>query len=85
MPEEVKQYVASKGIVQREYTSLDAVLQESDVIYMTRIQRERFTSETEYNQHVQQSQAFTITTQRMSQAKQRMIVMHPLPRLNEIS
>ena len=81
MPQEVKDYVRSRKIEQREYKSLEEVLPESDVVYMTRIQRERFSNQEDYNQNCGH---FIITPQLMTKAKKRMIVMHPLPRLNEI-
>lgn len=82
MPTEVKRFVESKGIVQREYDSLEDVITTTDVIYMTRIQRERFASADEYNNCCG---LYVITPQLMTKAKTKMIVMHPLPRLNEIS
>lgn len=48
MPNHIVQFVASKGIQQGEYTSLEEVLPDSDVVYMTRIQKERFASEEDY-------------------------------------
>ncbi|XP_055680705.1 CAD protein [Lutzomyia longipalpis] len=82
MPEKVTQYVASKGITQKTYNSLEEVLPETDVLYMTRIQKERFSSEDEYNKACGH---FIVTPQVMTAAKRRMIVMHPLPRIFEIS
>lgn len=49
MPERVKKFVASKGIPQEEYTDLNSVLPDTDVLYMTRIQRERFETQEEYD------------------------------------
>lgn len=49
MPNHIVQFVASKGVTQEEYTSLEAVLPETDVLYMTRIQRERFETQEEYD------------------------------------
>lgn len=49
MPNHIVQFVSSKGISQEEYTSLEAVLPETDVLYMTRIQRERFETQEEYD------------------------------------
>lgn len=82
MPQEIKDFVASKGIRQQEYNSLEQVLPQSDVVYMTRIQRERFANIEDYNANCG---LYIITPQLMTKAKKRMIVMHPLPRLNEIS
>ncbi|KAL3861535.1 hypothetical protein ACJMK2_007564, partial [Sinanodonta woodiana] len=49
MPEDVKSYVANRGIRQEEYTNLEEAISDTDVLYMTRIQKERFTSMDEYN------------------------------------
>lgn len=81
MPHEVKDFVASKNIVQREYSTLEEVLPQTDVVYMTRIQKERFENLDEYNRIFG---LYIITPQLMTKAKKKMIVMHPLPRLNEI-
>ncbi|KAH7645290.1 cad protein-like protein [Dermatophagoides farinae] len=82
MPNEVKEYVSSKKIAQKEYDSLESILSETDVLYMTRIQRERFGDMKEYKKYCGM---YVITPQLMTKAKKRMIVMHPLPRVNEIS
>lgn len=81
MPEKVFSYVASKGIQQKVYASLEEVLPETDVLYMTRIQKERFASEKEYEATCG---LYVITPKLMTRAKNRMIVMHPLPRNLEI-
>ena len=75
MPPEIVDYVATYGLEQR-VTTLDEALPETDVLYVTRIQKERFT--------------FTgtperICAERMKLAKEKMIVMHPLPRNEELS
>jgi carbamoyl-phosphate synthase/aspartate carbamoyltransferase/dihydroorotase len=49
MPEEVREYVAQRGITQEEYTSLDEVLPDTDVLYVTRVQKERFKNIEDYN------------------------------------
>lgn len=81
MPENVKQIVGKAGIAQSEYTSLDSVVGESDVIYVTRIQKERFKDLAEYEKVLG---SYVITNKIMQKAKTHMIVMHPLPRINEI-
>ena len=48
MPEEIVNFVASKGIHQEVFSSLEDVVMETDVLYMTRIQQERFASKTDY-------------------------------------
>jgi aspartate carbamoyltransferase catalytic subunit len=82
MPEEVMREVAEKGIAQAEYRELDPVLAETDVLYVTRVQKERFASEAEYEQV---KGTYVIDSQTMARAKERMIVMHPLPRVTEIA
>ncbi|KAF1376915.1 hypothetical protein PFLUV_G00216440 [Perca fluviatilis] len=82
MPTEIISYVASKGIRQEEFDSIEEALPETDVLYMTRIQKERFASEEEYKACFGQ---FVLTPHIMTVAKRKMVVMHPLPRVNEIS
>lgn len=81
MPNEIFDFVASKGIQQIICQSLEEALPDTDVLYMTRIQKERFSSHNEYEQAVGQ---FVLTPHLMTKAKQRMVVMHPLPRVGEI-
>jgi aspartate carbamoyltransferase len=73
MPQEVMDEVAEKGIPQHEYTNLDEVLPETDVLYVTRVHKERVKG------------AFVINPEIMQAAKKEMIVMHPLPRVGEIA
>lgn len=82
MPKEVVDEVAEKNIPQAEFDSLDAVLPETDVLYVTRVQKERFDDPAEYEKV---KGAYVINPAIMQAAKQKMIVMHPLPRVTEIS
>ena len=82
MPSEVTEYVKERGIQQREFTSLEEALPHSDVLYMTRIQQERFSSPKEYNAA---QGLYVVTPHLMTKAKKKMVVMHPLPRVDEIS
>lgn len=82
MPEAIKTFVRSKGISQEEFSSLEEALPDTDVLYMTRIQRERFESQEEYDKVYG---SFVLTPQTLTEAKEKMVVMHPLPRVNEIS
>jgi aspartate carbamoyltransferase catalytic subunit len=82
MPEEVIHEVNEKKIPQTEYVNLDACLAESDVLYVTRVQKERFPDEAAYEAV---SGSYVIGTDTMAKAKEEMIVMHPLPRVNEIA
>lgn len=70
------------GLKQSVHTSLSEVISKTDVLYVTRIQKERFTDLKEY-ERVKDS--FIITPKTLAHAKERMIIMHPLPRVNEIS
>lgn len=82
MPAEIIAELSEKGIPQSEHTSLDEVLPETDVLYVTRVQKERFENPAEYESV---KDAYVITPEVMRRAKERMIVMHPLPRVGEIS
>ncbi|XP_076085937.1 multifunctional protein CAD-like [Mytilus galloprovincialis] len=82
MPDSVKNLVAEKGIPQEEFSSLEDALPETDVLYMTRIQKERFSSSDQFEKAFGQ---FIVTPELMTKAKKKMVVMHPLPRNNEIS
>jgi aspartate carbamoyltransferase len=82
MPKEVMDEVAGKGIAQAEFSSLDKVLPETDVLYVTRVQKERFEDPADYEKV---KGAYVIDPAIMKAAKREMIVMHPLPRVGEIS
>jgi aspartate carbamoyltransferase len=82
MPKDVMDEVAAKGIPQVEHTTLDKILPVTDVLYVTRVQRERFDDADVYEEV---KSAFVITPEVMRAAKKEMIIMHPLPRVTEIS
>ncbi len=82
MPKEVMDEVNEKGISQKEFSSLENVLPETDVLYVTRVQKERFEDSADYEKV---KGAYVIDPAIMQAAKQKMIVMHPLPRVTEIS
>ncbi|CAF1565450.1 unnamed protein product, partial [Adineta ricciae] len=84
MPTDVTDCVAAAGISQKTHKTLEEILPDTDVLYMTRIQKERFSSDEEYKKACG---LYKITPQLMRNAKKhgKMIVMHPLPRLDEIS
>ena len=65
-----------------EVTSLDDAMPQLDVLYMTRIQRERFDDPADYERL---KDSYILTTDKMALAKEKMCVLHPLPRVNEIS
>lgn len=82
MPDYIIQYATSQGIHQEEFSSLEAALPDTDVLYMTRIQKERFGTLEDYERACGH---FIVTPHLMTRAKRRMIVLHPLPRNQEIS
>lgn len=65
-----------------ETDDLTAAMPELDILYMTRVQRERFFNEADY---IRLKDSYILTPEKLTNAKKDMIVMHPLPRLNEIS
>ena len=88
-PEELKfpRYIIedeleSRGIEYKEVTTMEEVMPELDVLYMTRVQRERFFNEADY---IRLKDTYILTPDKLEPAKKDMIVMHPLPRVNEIS
>jgi aspartate carbamoyltransferase len=82
MPPELIGELKAKKIEQMEHATLDGALPESDVLYVTRVQKERFSDEAVYESV---KGAYVIDPKVMKAAKERMIVMHPLPRVGEIS
>jgi len=86
MPQDLVEYVSTQGFVQEKKTSIKDALPMTDVLYMTRLQRERFETVEAYHAIMQNSDAYKLTAELMGSglAKEKMIVMHPLPRLDEI-
>jgi len=82
MPAELVEELERKGIEQAEFEALDKPLPGTDVLYVTRVQKERFADEATYESV---KGAYVIDPKVMKAAKERMIVMHPLPRVGEIS
>jgi aspartate carbamoyltransferase catalytic subunit len=83
LPKHVKYEVLEKnGMQYVETTSMEEVMPELDVLYMTRIQRERFDS---YDEYERLKDSYVLTAEKLAVAKETMRVMHPLPRVNEIS
>lgn len=83
MPSYIKEEVLeANSIPYREVERLEDVMPDLDVLYMTRVQRERFFNEEDY---VRLKDFYILNNQKMELAKEDMIVMHPLPRVNEIA
>jgi hypothetical protein len=81
MPESVKADLHCSNTQFAEYHNLDQVIAKSDVLYATRVQKERFESQAEYESV---KDMFIINNDLLTKAKESAIVMHPLPRVNEI-
>ena len=88
-PEELKlpryvkeQYIKSKNIPYTQSTSLEAVMPELDILYMTRVQKERFFNEEDY---LRLKDSYILTPEKLANAKEDLRILHPLPRVNEIS
>ena len=82
LPDYIKQDVCDRlGLEYKEVDSLEEAMPELDVLYMTRVQKERFLDEDEY-EAVKDS--FVLDNAKMALAKEKMAVLHPLPRVNEI-
>ncbi len=83
VPSYIREDVLKKNRIPfAEVERLEDTIQDLDILYMTRVQRERFFNEDDY---VRMKDFYILDKKKMSLAKQDMIVMHPLPRVNEIS
>ena len=77
-----KEILKRNGIEYIQTTRLEDVMPQLDVLYMTRVQRERFFNEDDY---VRLKDSYILTPEKLSNAKSDLTIMHPLPRVNEIS
>ena len=82
IPAYIREKLDEAGVEWREVESLDDAIPELDILYMTRIQQERFPSWEEYEKL---KDSFILTRDMLKPAKEDMIILHPLPRVNEIS
>ena len=83
LPSYVKNEVIKKNNIPYEQTTyLESVMPELDILYMTRVQRERFFNEEDYRRL---KDSYILTPEKLKNAKQNLCIMHPLPRVNEIS
>ena len=78
----IKDVLEAKGIEYRETRSLEESMPELDILYMTRVQKERFFNEEDY---IRLKNSYILTSEKMALAKEKMAVLHPLPRVNEIA
>ena len=82
MPKEYKNFLDSKGIEYTETTSLEEHLNDCDILYMTRVQQERFTDPMEYERV---KDVYTLNASMLGNVKENMKILHPLPRVTEIN
>ncbi|WBW98904.1 aspartate carbamoyltransferase [Oceanirhabdus sp. W0125-5] len=82
IPNYIKEEILEKNNIKyKEVKKIDEVIEELDILYMTRVQRERFFNEDDY---VRLKDRYILTNEKLQNAKEDMIIMHPLPRVNEI-
>lgn len=83
LPSYIKKEVLNKSSVEYvQTTDLESVMPDLDILYMTRVQRERFFNEEDY---LRLKDSYILTPDKLENAKEDLCIMHPLPRVNEIS
>ena len=82
VPEYITQYLKKQNVNYIETRSLEEAMPQLDVLYMTRVQRERFFNEQDY---IRLKDTYVLGTEKMELAKKDLIILHPLPRVNEIA
>ena len=82
MPQEYKILLDSKGIEYYEYKDLGDNMNDADIVYMTRVQKERFSDPLEYEKV---KNVYILRNQMLANTKPNMKILHPLPRVNEIN
>lgn len=82
IPDYLLAYMVQNKIKYKQIEDLESVIHEVDVLYMTRIQKERFVLQQDYEKL---KDSYILDVEKMKQAKKDMIIMHPLPRVNEIA
>ncbi|MCX6243331.1 MAG: aspartate carbamoyltransferase [Bacteroidetes bacterium] len=82
LPSIVKMHIKEKNLTYYQYTDILEVIPEVDILYMTRIQKERFSDPIEYEQV---KNSYTLRNPMLENAKPNMRILHPLPRVNEIT
>lgn len=82
IPDYVKEKMDAAGAQWKEVESLEESMPELDILYMTRVQRERFFNEEDY---IRLKDSYILNLEKLQNAKEDLTIMHPLPRVNEIS
>ena len=81
LPSVIKKYIKDAGLKYHQYTEIEEIMDKVDILYMTRIQRERFADPMEY-ERVKNS--YILKNDMLENSKPNMRILHPLPRVNEI-
>lgn len=82
LPSSVKRHIKDANLKYYQYTELEDVMEHSDIIYMTRIQRERFSDPMEYEKV---KNSYVLESSMLENTKENLRILHPLPRVNEIT
>ncbi|OIP00093.1 MAG: aspartate carbamoyltransferase [Bacteroidetes bacterium CG2_30_33_31] len=82
LPSSIKKFIVDAGLKYHQYTDIQEVINKVDILYMTRIQRERFSDAMEY-ERVKNS--YVLKADMLSNTKEKLKILHPLPRVNEIT
>jgi aspartate carbamoyltransferase catalytic subunit len=81
LPSSVKMHIKEKNLVYHQYTEMSEVMPIADIVYMTRIQRERFSDPMEYEKV---KNSYILNKKMLENTKEDLKILHPLPRVNEI-
>lgn len=81
MPDEYKRYLKTNGLKYYEFKDFTDIINQADIIYMTRVQKERFSDPIEYERT---KNAYILRNHMLKESKANMKILHPLPRVNEI-
>ncbi len=82
VPDYITEMLSQKGIPYEEVIKLEEIMPQLDFLYMTRVQKERFFNEEDY---IRLKDFYILNKEKMAKAKENMYILHPLPRVNEIS
>jgi aspartate carbamoyltransferase catalytic subunit len=82
LPRAVKEYILESGLTYEQYTDINAVMDKVDILYMTRIQAERFADQIEYEKV---KNSYILENSMLKNSKDNLRILHPLPRVNEIN
>ncbi len=82
LPSSVKMHIKERNLTYHQYTEMEEVMPKADILYMTRIQRERFSDPLEYERI---KNVYILNHEMISDTKENFRVLHPLPRVNEIA